>query len=230
MFDAMLLRVQFKIFLAFFLVLFSVNSWASEKAPRWFEIELVIFENNDSHWMASEYWPDDLEPPPIDSALDLEQQISLVTNRLDGVAKRISRSSKYKLLLHTGWRQSVLSRSDAVGVRLTTTNGDNTLDGVVKISVERYLHVNFDLLYQQPKESKLTDFSMNMKAYSIKGKRRIRSKELHYFDHPLVSMLVLVTPYNKRKAEKIVQEKASFQPRALLNPDTVLINSGKIVR
>ncbi len=198
MFEAMLLRVYFKVFLILFLVLFSVNSWASSKAPRWFEIELVIFENSDSYWMDSEQWPDDVEPPPFDGALELSQQKPLKTTRLEGVAKRISRSSKYKLLMHKGWLQSVKPRDEAIGVRLTKTIGENTLDGIVKISVERYLHVNIDLLYQKENEG--------FKSYTIKSKRRIRSKELHYFDHPLVSVLVLVTPYED-KTEKESNKK-----------------------
>ena len=197
MFEAMLSKVQSKVFLALFLVLFSVNSWASSKAPRWFEIELVVFENSDSHWMDSEQWPDDVEPPSFDGVLELAQQKKLETKRLEGVAKRISRSSKYKLLMHTGWLQSVKPRDEAVGVRLTKTIGDNRLDGIVKISVERYLHVNIDLLYQKG--------SGDFKSYKMKSKRRIRSKEIHYFDHPLVSVLVLVTPYED-KAEKAVEE------------------------
>ena len=233
MFDVikfMTLILRIKIFLTLIVVLFSSNALsASSESPRWFDIELIVFENSDQHWMASEQWPDDLEAPPFDNALDLEQQTLLVTKRLDGVAGRISRSSKYKLLLHTGWRQSVLPRDKAVGVRLTTTDGNNTLDGVVKISVERYLHVNFDLLYQKSEGSDLIDSPVNMKAYSIKGKRRIRSKELHYFDHPLVSMLVLVTPY-KEKAEKVSQEKTDLPTKVLTKPDALSDNSGQIIR
>jgi hypothetical protein len=28
-------------------------------------------------------------------------------------------------------------------------------------------------------------------------RRRIRSKELHYLDHPVMGMLLLITPYEK---------------------------------
>ncbi len=174
-----------KIVLLIFMVLLSAT--ASSKEPRWFEIELVIFENEDSGWMNSEQWPDEMDIPSFEDALNLAQQEPLITTRLEGVAKRISRSSKYKLLTHTGWLQSVKPRDEAVGVRLTKTLGGNALDGLVKISVERYLHVNLDLLYQKETEA--------FKSYRIKSKRRIRSKELHYFDHPLVAVLVLVTPY-----------------------------------
>ncbi len=242
MFDAILFLARLKIFLVLFLLLFSLSAWgSSSKAPRWFEIELVIFENSDSHWMESEQWPDDLEPPVFDHALELAEQEPLVTKRLEGVAKRISRSSKYKLLMHTGWLQSVLSRDDAVGVRLTKTVGDNTLDGIVKISVERYLHVNIDLLYQKEtrglhplvlqSDTDPFSFSMDFKSYAIKGKRRIRSKELHYFDHPLVAVLVLVTPYEyKDEVEKVQSDTIILPPKVLLESNTLLENSGQIIR
>jgi len=35
-----------------------------------------------------------------------------------------------------------------------------------------------------------------LKAYSMHQKRRIRSKKIHYFDHPLMGVILLVTPYD----------------------------------
>lgn len=40
--------------------------------------------------------------------------------------------------------------------------------------------------------------------YPVSQSRRVRSGELHFFDHPLVGVLVLITPYEKDKEESEV--------------------------
>lgn len=84
--------------------------------------------------------------------------------------------------------------------------GDNTavkaplLDGVVKVELGRYLHIYFDLKYQRnlAPEQGVIDSSKNykdIKFYPVQTHRRMRSKEIHYIDHPLIGILVLATPF-----------------------------------
>lgn len=76
----------------------------------------------------------------------------------------------------------------------------NEIDGTVKIVLGRYLHVYTDLAYRRPfnisvdsednplgREHILADFA-------IKSHRKMRSKELHYIDHPLLGILVEIRP------------------------------------
>ncbi len=249
--------LQFSIVLRAFLVvlgvLFSLSAVASSKEPRWFEIELVIFENNESRWMNSEQWPEDPQIPVFDDAMELSSQEPLMVKRLEGVARSIAASPKYELLMHTGWREAVKSRSEAVGVRLAATSQQGSeLDGVVKVSVERYLHINIDFIYRKQQDyyaheqaqmpqtlfleadqssMDLFPSSYGMKSYVIKSKRRVRSKELHYFDHPLVAMLILITPYKEPDVvDKAPQEKMAAP--VVMQPDSqeTPTNSGKIIR
>lgn len=74
------------------------------------------------------------------------------------------------------------------------------LDGVVKVELGRYLHIYFDLKYQRniaPQQG-VIDSSKNykdIKFYPVQTHRRMRSKEIHYIDHPLIGILVLATPF-----------------------------------
>jgi len=87
------------------------------------------------------------------------------------------------------------------------------LEGSVKVILARYLHVETDILYyakapkSQPPTSNLTnndepvlneidiDENKPLQLYQITQlRRRIRSKELHYLDHPIVGMLLIITP------------------------------------
>ena len=86
----------------------------------------------------------------------------------------------------------------------------NELDGTIKIVLGRYLHVYTDLAYRKPfsvsssaldnplgKERILADFA-------VKSHRKMRSKTLHYIDHPLLGILVEIRPVeteNETEAE-----------------------------
>ena len=78
-----------------------------------------------------------------------------------------------------------------------------TLDGKIKVVLARYLHIYFDLIYQRnltPNDGVLqhrenTPGYQDIRQYPIQLHRRMRSKEIHYIDHPLVGMLVLATPF-----------------------------------
>ena len=73
------------------------------------------------------------------------------------------------------------------------------LDGTLNIVIGRYIHLHTDLVYRLPRSNptQLRD-AMNrdqiLVDYAVKSHRRMRSRELHYIDHPLVGILVEATP------------------------------------
>ncbi len=79
------------------------------------------------------------------------------------------------------------------------------LDGLITVSVNRYLHFNVDLLYDSAHEeadqgSLFSIFNAFARKhpphlFRMQQSRRLRSGELHYFDHPRFGMIALVTPY-----------------------------------
>ncbi|MEJ2142476.1 MAG: CsiV family protein [Gammaproteobacteria bacterium] len=91
------------------------------------------------------------------------------------------------------------------------------VDGKVKVMLARYLHVDTDILYfAHPSTDAVTETTGEIETLDeqVYGdvqpvtkepnvflmnqlRRRIRSKELHYLDHPVMGMLLLITPYEK---------------------------------
>lgn len=79
------------------------------------------------------------------------------------------------------------------------------LDGLITVSVNRYLHFDVDLLYDQAHgEAGQSNFfglfslfngERSPHLFRIQQNRRLRSGELQYFDHPRFGMIALVTPY-----------------------------------
>jgi hypothetical protein len=94
------------------------------------------------------------------------------------------------------------------------------IQGKVKVILARYLHVDTDILYfAQPLPQSdvstvdldyagipeaTTQVNMNEpEVFLLKQlRRRIRSKEMHYLDHPVMGMLLLITPYEKPEQAK----------------------------
>ncbi len=89
------------------------------------------------------------------------------------------------------------------------------LEGWIRVSLSRYLHTEANLVLREPASEEqrmqsrdslqttaLDDLRQKLLInYPLKEKRRMRSKRLHYLDHPEYGMLVLITPY-QAPAEK----------------------------
>jgi len=90
----------------------------------------------------------------------------------------------------------------------------NTLEGTIKLHLGRYLHLETDLLYRsqiEPLENNtffinLDDIEQPQTLFRMHQTRRMRSGELHYFDHPMFGMLVLITPYELPEPEIELEE------------------------
>ncbi|TWX55707.1 CsiV family protein [Colwellia hornerae] len=94
---------------------------------------------------------------------------------------------------------------------------DWTLDGFIKVEVDFYLHITADLnvmnmsLAEQATQKLLprdkTQPLAALKTVNFKQDRRVRSTEIHYFDHPYIGMIIRILPYEKPIKE--VEESTS---------------------
>jgi len=147
-----------------------------------------------------------------------EYQLTGAKRQLDRTANRL------QPLLHLAWRQPTTSRDTAEWLYLQApftnpasastmgTAGGMTprLEGAVKVSLSRYLHIDLDLLLREvaPQNETTTEYYNTLDyspyvQYRMQTHRRMRSKELHYIDHPLMGVLVQVTPYEPPEPEPI---------------------------
>jgi len=105
--------------------------------------------------------------------------------------------------------------------------------GTITLSVERYLHLAADLLYRQPVTQHLaipiSDLDLwydrpyltlndpqgpayrlaswqAMRGFQLKESRRMRSKEIHYLDHPFMGLVVVITPVELPETEEDIQQ------------------------
>jgi hypothetical protein len=93
------------------------------------------------------------------------------------------------------------------------------MEGSLKLVLSRYLHIYADLIYREPlsgataafpmeeadlfsqaEESYLLPTQPQYQIFHLQQSRRMRSRELHYLDHPVFGMAILVTPYEVKEA------------------------------
>jgi hypothetical protein len=77
------------------------------------------------------------------------------------------------------------------------------LDGTVTVVPGRYLDVTTDFVLRQPIATQALGMNRPGRAYElyqfrIKHERRMQSNELYYLDHPLLGILVQITPMEER--------------------------------
>ena len=88
------------------------------------------------------------------------------------------------------------------------------LEGIFRVTLARYLHLEAELVYQKKvppitrsdnpfsvldNENKRNKIEKQGVIYLKQKRRRIRSSELHYLDHPVLGILVRITPYEKEE-------------------------------
>ena len=81
----------------------------------------------------------------------------------------------------------------------------NELNGYIRLILSRYLHAEVDLIYTTGlQDGNVAIDTANPEAavqaippvmYRLQESRRMRSTEVHYLDHPVIGMIILVTPY-----------------------------------
>ncbi|MEN7343732.1 MAG: CsiV family protein [Pseudomonadota bacterium] len=196
--------------------------------PREYDIELIIFEYVNGVRGGREDWDyidtgraavaaeiealtpiepddiaDDVVPPAADIAEDEDplvvafQRLPAETYRLADQYQRLRGSRDYRPIVHTAWRQPVLSQEDETTFQLSSVaaNTPTSLGGDVSVYVSRFLHLTLDL--ELAKDRSGTESVV----YTLNERRKMRSAELHFFDHPRFGALALIS-----KVEEAVDE------------------------
>lgn len=161
-------------------------------------IELLIFENLNRGGI-EEQWRDDFQNDTNTTAAMTNVSWQAASSyKLGNARDSLARSSDYRPLLHTAWRQSVSKRGRPVALPDNGTATDTFVSGSVTVTRGRYLHLDLDLVLNTAPDSNYIgeDYRFGSVSSSIRlqQKRRMRSKELHYIDHPRFGVLALITP------------------------------------
>ena len=148
--------------------------------------------------------------------------------------QKLMASESYNPLFHVAWRQNVYGDDDAQAIHITTDkrqpvttanetteqkSTNATIDGTIVISLKRFLHLKADLAYINLEASNFFSDAEVPVVFRMMESRRMRSKNIHYLDHPKFGMLALITPYEPPPApapapiaEPVTETPASKTP------------------
>jgi hypothetical protein len=202
-------------------------------APPSYDVEIIIFRNNVKS-DAGEQWTtpatSDLSPARVFSQ-DEFTELSPTLYQLDGIRGGLRNSSGYTVLFHRAWRQVGYDAAHAIPypIHFLAENGRDNIEGSVTLVRERYLHLDVDLSLMTASRAAPTRFADGMgstPAFRLREKRRMRSRELHYFDHPRFGMIAMVTPYDAPEedpepdsADTTAEPEAADAPVSGAGPD-----------
>jgi hypothetical protein len=169
-------------------------------AEQWYQVELVVFEQLDT--VTDEKWPEmselDIAPLTPDMANNTIQPS--INQTLVSASKRLQRSPRYEVLYHRSWQQPALAKNDAQYV--SVQNETDSVDGKIRLYKSTYLHAQLDI-WLKKNNATVTSFSdasplgeateLPRNPHLLES-RRIRSKKLYYFDHPVLGALLELTP------------------------------------
>ena len=203
-------------------------TFATQAQERWYSVEVIIFERTSSAGLASELWPEQVEEPSLGLMLSAsgDNSVGLLDSAgrqgeliepmgdeslsLKDVARKLARSGRYTPLTHQGWRQPTMDKTQALPVTIDT----GPVRGTIRLYVARYLHAEAHLVFENPSAAAEAQFE-------LKESRRMRSGELHYFDHPVFGMLLRATPYEAPGGEYL---PAPTQQQPATDPNTESTN------
>lgn len=158
-----------------------------------YNVEVLVFENRMPGLEGGELWAQDkVRPLPDEASNPLvpgqpEDPESILTR----AAEELGKDGSYRVLLHGYWQQSAEAKSDTKPIRLATADG--ALNGLFRFYLARFLHVDVNLQLSQPGATP----EAPPLVVRLREHRRIRTQDVHYFDHPRFGMLVRITPAEK---------------------------------
>lgn len=182
--------------LLFILALLTAPAHAAD--TRVYDIELLVFENLTAD-NSDEQWPMRDDKQQVNGFTSVQWR-DTASSQLKKVVASLNRSKSYRPLLHVIWRQSLTKKGRTRFIKLPEKTASNTdfVTGTASLKLGRYLHLGLDLTLHTVQQTVMIgdDFSVGGAPVTItlKQKRRMRSKELHYFDNPRLGALAIITP------------------------------------
>lgn len=175
---------------------------AGAEDVRAYEVELLIFQNLVPA-DGGEIWPLDYsqwfeedagaQGGPHARVTWLDTQGRTLTSERNA----LGRSANYRPLAYLAWRQPVYDRNTALPVEIPIRKSrtGTYVEGTARVAVERYLHLDLDLQLRLAGADAPPELAAGDRVkIRLKESRRMRSRELHYFDNPRFGVIALVTP------------------------------------
>lgn len=139
--------------------------------------------------------------PGTENGESRETPLALEFSRIDASAyrlqeqyERMRNSRDYRPLMHVAWRQPVYDQANETTLALDRLGKlPTSLAAMASIYVNRFLHLTLDLELAGGPALTTGDGAPQSTIYRLNERRKMRSAELHFFDHPRFGALALIS-------------------------------------
>lgn len=169
-------------------------------AQQWYHVELVVFERFSG--ANAEHWPvmNNIRSGSLSPQMANNQIQPARVETLAGVSQRLQNASNYRVHYHKAWQQPMLSKGSARSIQINSDNG--LVEGSLKLYRVNYLHADIDLWFKENAGADRNWGTASPDGIELGGPRnphlaqirRIKSKQLIYFDHPRIAAILQLTP------------------------------------
>ncbi len=211
----------------------------SVKKARWYQVNLTFFQQKPDSSLNEAFAFEELQLEMADTLiLHTDAQYSLATSGMNAVLALHHENSNGQafieqninddwnqiidkldpvnqpILHNVQWVQPVYGDQHSLPVYFESSVlalGQAKLKGLIEIHVSRYLHSDIQLQYIPKQARSLSE------TISLKQKRRMRSKEIHYLDHPYVAALIRIIPVEHPLNRTPEEEEEKTEVNSVLN-------------
>ena len=134
----------------------------------------------------------DEEPTLVEPVVLSFEPLAAEQRRLGEQYQRLRNSRDFRPIVHTAWRQPVYPASQETTLQLSSVAGNTpaNLGGEISLFVNRFLHLTLDLQLAGQRTG------LDSLVFKLQEQRKMRSAELHFFDHPRFGALALISKAN----------------------------------
>lgn len=160
------------------------------QAQQWYHVELIVFEvlnptdNEQSPAFTLQI------PAPLRVGMSNKSIQPAANKNLENTAQRLRNSAGYRVISHQTWQQAVGNRNSAQAVAVEA----DRVQGQVRFHIATYLHASLDLWLKDGVRSVESDTFHTLHQPRLVEMRRIRSRQVHYFDHPRFGAILQLIP------------------------------------
>lgn len=197
-----------KLLLLLFSIFVITSSFAADKESTLYRVEIIVFEQSNSQINYDEQWPEHPSLPNLTKSRELTVNTDNNRTSFQFSNKNIMSLNKEqwalinrqhaKILMHYSWLQP-FNKKEKIHIYANPRNYPDLrysapaysksepwiIDGVLTLNKTNYFNISTDLLFNIANDKQ-------EETFVIKQKRRLREKEIHYIDHPLVGILITI--------------------------------------
>jgi hypothetical protein len=167
-----------RLLLSSLLALCATNALPQAPAPSLYAVEIIVFRNGGEAGALPDNAPAAAAP-----AEDAVEVTLAPTGKLNSAAAKLrARTSGFRVLAHVAWTQAPTGWKSRKGVSATQLGLASDISGKVSFERDQYLHLGVDLTVED-----------GGRRYRINEMKQVKIDQIHYFDHPSVGVLAIVT-------------------------------------